>query len=92
MRDKTKPYGAYSNVGMPYGCLYLNNSGDRWITNDRRFILQTANGKQAIRLFDYIEALGNYAVICFRHKGKKYLEFGQEHDEKTGLTIVILKG
>lgn len=92
MIDKLKPYGAYSNVSMPYGCLYLNNNGSKWIVNDRRFILQDITGKQTIRLFDYIESFGNFACICFRYKGKKYREFGNEKDEKTNLTIVILKG
>lgn len=92
MIDKLKPYGVYTNTPMPYGCLYLNNSGSRWITPDRRFILQTIDGKQTIRLYDYIESFGNFAVICFRHKGKKYREFGDDRDENTNLTIVILKG
>lgn len=77
MNDKAskitgRPYGVYSHTPMPHGCLYLNNSGSRWVCNDMRFILVTPDGKRTLRLAICYEAFGNFAAVVYRYKGKQY--------------------
>lgn len=57
--------------------VYLNNTGHRWsftTKQERNFILVTCNTRKN-RLFDYVEALGNFAVLHFRYKGNHYSGF-----------------
>ena len=53
----------------PAGCLYLNNSGHRWVQRDMTVrIIGTDYDKY--RKADSIEAAGNFAVYVVRYKGE----------------------
>jgi len=67
--------GRYQNIPMPYGCLYLNNTGSRWVRQDMRICLQIKGQILKIRLADCFEAFGNFAVVVYRYKGKQYKPF-----------------
>ena len=54
--------GRYARTSMPYGCLYLNNGGSRWVTPDMRFVLVLPDGTRKVRLAEYYESFGNFAV------------------------------
>lgn len=63
--------------------LYLNNSGHRWLDTDRnvmKFVLVLPDGTKKVRKADYYEAFGNFAVIGYRYKGKRYKAFPKSHD------------
>ncbi len=64
--------GRYANMAMPYGFLYLNNNGSRWVTHDMRFILVLPTGARKVRLADCYESFGNFAAILYRYRGKRY--------------------
>lgn len=73
-------------------CLYLNNSGHRWvIPGNMSFILRYPNGMLKGRTADYYEAWGNLALVCFRIKGKRIKAFFNDHDKYEGLPIVDVK-
>ena len=57
---------------MPCGCLYLNNDGSRWVTNDMRFVLVMPDGTRKVRLAEYYFSFGNLAGIAYRLQGKIY--------------------
>lgn len=80
MIDKTQPYGIVSKLAMPFGCLYLNRDGSRWVTHDMRFVLVLPNGKRRIRLAVCWEELGNFATVVYKYKGKTFREFPKSHD------------
>ena len=64
--------GGYANTPMPWGAVYLNNSGSRWVTRDMRFVLVLPDGTRKVRLADCYEAFGNFAATLYRYKGKRY--------------------
>lgn len=64
--------GRYCNRSMPYSCLYLNNSGSRWVRQDMRVCIMLDGKVPIIRLMTCLEAFGNYALIVYRYKGKQY--------------------
>lgn len=66
--------GKYANMSMPVGCLYLNNSGDKWVTQDMRFVLVMPDGTRKVRLAEYYYSFGNFAGIAYKFKGK--IHFG----------------
>lgn len=59
-------------LAMPYGCLYLNSDGSRWITNDMRFVLVLPDGTCKLRHADYYYSFGNFAGIAYSYQGKRY--------------------
>lgn len=77
---KTNKYGRYADRPMPHGCLYLNNSGSRWVTRDMRFVLVLPDGTRHVRLAEHFEAFGNFAVIAYRYKGRRYRALPKAHD------------
>ena len=72
LRDAGKPYGMYSRMIMPHGCLYLNNAGHRWVCRDMRFVLVLPDGTRTVRLAHCYESFGNFAAIVYRYQGKTY--------------------
>lgn len=78
---KTSEYrGRYATMAMPHGCLYLNNSGSRWVTQDMRFVLVMSDGTKRVRIADYYESFGNFALTCYRVKGKQFAGLAKSHD------------
>ena len=78
-------------IYMPYGCLYLNQDGSRWITNDMQFVLVLPDGTRKVRKADYIYSFGNFAGYAYRYKGKREAGLPQSFsDEKTGLPVIFL--
>jgi len=75
---------------MPHGCLYLNQSGDRWICEDMRFVL-LGDGKSKVRMADFYESFGNSASVYFRYKGKRMRAMFEDFTRVKGLPVVILK-
>lgn len=69
---KRNPKGRFANIPMPMGCLYLNNDGTRWVTQDMRFVLVMPDGSRHVRLADYFSSLGNFGTIAYRVKGKRF--------------------
>jgi hypothetical protein len=62
-------------------CLYLNNSGSRWIIpGDMKFVLVLPDGTRKLRKADYYESFGNFAATCYRYKGKRYSGLARSHD------------
>ena len=62
---------------------YLNNSGHRWVdvsTGGRSFILVLPDGSRKRRSMVCYEAVGNFAAIVYRHKGKTYRASVKAHD------------
>lgn len=80
-----------SYIFMPWGCLYLNNSGSRWITNNMRFILILPDGTRKIRRADYYFSFGNFGGLSYRYKGKRFSILPNERDEETNLEVVYHK-
>ena len=84
MRTRTQrnrnPKGRYATCYMPSGCLYLNNWGSRWVTQDMRFVLVLPDGGRRIRLADWYEAFGNFAATGYRYRGKRYAGLAKAHD------------
>jgi hypothetical protein len=74
------PKGRYADMSMPYGCLYLNNDGSRWVTQDMRFVLVLADGTRTVRLADCYESFGNFAATLYRYKGKRYSGLAKSND------------
>ncbi len=72
--------GRYANMQMPYGCLYLNNDGSRWVTQDMRFVLVMPDGTRKVRIADYYESFGNFARIAYRVSGKRFFGLAKAHD------------
>jgi hypothetical protein len=67
-------------MSMPYGCLYLNRDGSKWVTQDMRFVLVLPDGSRAVRLADSYESFGNWSVINYRLKGKRHHALPKAHD------------
>jgi hypothetical protein len=65
---------------MPFGCLYLNNDGSRWVTRDMRFVLVMPDGTRRVRLADYFYSFGNFSGIAYRVAGKRYTGLPKAHD------------
>ena len=80
MIDKSKPYGRFAHCPMVYGCLYLNNNGSKWVTQDMRFVLVLPNGTRTVRLADYCYSFGNFAGISYRYKGVRYNGLPKSND------------
>jgi len=74
------PKGRYAGMAMPYGCLYLNNSGSRWVDRDMRFVLVLPDGTRKVRLADCYESFGNFAATLYRYKGRRYSGLPKAHD------------
>lgn len=72
--------GRYADTPMPYGCLYLNNDGSRFVTRDMRFVLVMPDGTRTVRLADHYESFGNFAATAYRIKGKRYRGLAKAHD------------
>jgi hypothetical protein len=72
--------GRYADMSMPYGCLYLNNDGSRWVTQDMRFVLVLPDGTRKLRLADHYDSFGNYAATAYRYKGKRYAALAKAYD------------
>ncbi len=72
--------GKWANIGMPHGCLYLTNSGSRWVTRDMRFVLVMPDGTKKVRIADYFSSLGNFGTIGYRVNGKRHESFPKAHD------------
>lgn len=72
--------GPYAGHAMPYGCLYLNNDGSRWVTRDMRFVLVMPDGSRSVRIADHFYAFGNFAGITYRVRGKRYSGLPKAHD------------
>lgn len=72
--------GRYANRPMPHGCLYLNNDGSRWVTQDMRFVLVLPDGTRKVRLAEFYESFGNFARTCYRVKGKRFFGLAKAHD------------
>ena len=64
--------GRYAKTPMPIGCLYLSNVGDRWVTQDMRFVLVLPDGTRKVRIADYWYSFGNFAGLSYRYQGKRY--------------------
>ncbi len=78
------------------GMFYLNNSGSRWAIfpkkENQTFLLVHPDGKRQVRVADFYEAFGNFAVTHFRVKGKRYCGFPRDIvDEATGLPMIPLE-
>lgn len=80
MSETKHSAGRYAGMSMPYGCLYLNNDGSRWVTQDMRFILVLPNGTRKLRLADYYESFGNWAATGYRYQGKRFSGLAKAHD------------
>jgi len=65
-------HGRFARTPMPYGALYLNNDGSRWVTQDMRFILVLPDGTRKVRLADWYESFGNFGSIAYRYRGKRF--------------------
>jgi len=78
--EHRNPKGRYANVPMPHGCLYLNNSGSRWVTRDMRFVLVLPDGTRRVRLADCYESFGNWVARLYRYRGKRYSGLAKAHD------------
>lgn len=57
-------------------CLYLNNTGSRWIVVDafgkkEQILIETPEGQILRRTILFDEAFGNFAAIYFYYKGKR---------------------
>ena len=62
-------------------CLYLNNSGSRWVTpGDMNFVLVLPDGTKKVRKADYYESFGNFAAISYRYHGHRYAALPKAHD------------
>jgi hypothetical protein len=72
--------GRYSDIPMPIGCLYLNNDGSRWVTQDMRFVLVMPDGSRRVRIADYFSSLGNFGTIGYRIAGKRFERMPKAHD------------
>ena len=81
--------GRYQNIPMPIGCLYLNNSGSRWVRQDMRFCLQVKGQPPKIRRADCFESFGNFALIVYRYKSKQYKKFADNQCKYSAIPIVI---
>jgi len=62
---------------MPhFNCLYLNNSGHRWVyrdennNSDRLNVFEPATGKTKSYAVNHWKALGNFAIPYVKIKGK----------------------
>ena len=73
--------GRYANTPMPFGCLYLNNDGSRWVTQDMRFVLVLPDGSRKVRIAEYFFSFGNFGGIAFRYKGKTFNGLPKAHDD-----------
>lgn len=76
-----------------FGCVYLNNSGTKWITDRARkgmYFILIQNGIEKKRKADYYEQFGNFATINFRVKGIRYSKF-PESESKNGLPVIEIK-
>ena len=76
------------------GCLYLNNSGSRWVTSDMTFALYI-NGKfSRLRKADFYESFGNFASVHFRIgkvRHNKLFEDCEKHTANDGKDYPIIK-
>ena len=70
--------------------LYLNNSGDKWITGwfkkgklirDNAFIMVFPDGTCKRRKYNYNYSFGNFYGIHFRYRGKDYNYLPWEWDD-----------
>lgn len=62
---------------------YLNNTGHRWVdvaAGGRLFILVLPDGSRKKRSMVCYEAVGNFAAIVYRYKGKTYRASSKAHD------------
>lgn len=60
---------------------YLNNSGHRWKTpGEMRFVLVLEDGSRKVLTADCWEAFGNFAILCYRYKGKRSKSLPSAHD------------
>ena len=68
--------------------LYMNNNGDKWIElkgergtkRNMPFVLVLPDGTRRLRQADYYESFGNFALTCYRYKGKRYKAFAKGSD------------
>ena len=67
-------------MAMPYGCLYLNQDGSKWITNDMQFVLVLPDGSRKVRHADYYYSFGNFSGLSYRYKGIRYNALPKAHD------------
>jgi hypothetical protein len=73
MRARQKLY-------MPHGCLYLNNDGSKWITNEMEFVLVLPDGTRKLRRADYYYSFGNFGGLSYRYKGQRFHALPKAHD------------
>jgi hypothetical protein len=71
-----------TNYRIENGCLYLNNSGSRWIIIENGEKIKVSvlfpDGHIEKRTCLYFESFGNFAVTCISLKGKKQTFFQDE--------------
>jgi hypothetical protein len=75
---------------MILGTYYLNNNGHKWVVYPKEKCLVFHGAEQycKVRTIEHYEAFGNFAVCCFRYKGKMKKVFMEEcHDGKRVLFI-----
>jgi len=70
------------------GCLYLNNNGSRWITDDMDFYLELPDGTRKLRKADYYESFGNFAVYGYRYQGKRFSALPNDTERYEGLPVI----
>lgn len=68
--------------------LYLNNRGSRWINvnengqRDMPFLLSVNGSTPIRRKADYYSSWGNWGVIAYRYKGKRYESIPDEEIDR----------
>ena len=81
-----------SKICMPYGCLYLNNDGSKWITNDMEFVLiDEMNHYQKVRCAEYYESFGNFACFVFKYQGKRIKRLPESLEKINNLPVIRIK-
>jgi hypothetical protein len=65
---------------MRNGTYYLNNSGHKWVTypKEKCLVFHGADRYCKLRTIEHYESFGNFAVCCFRYKGKMRKVFMDE--------------
>jgi len=71
--------------------IYLNNSVHRWKTGNMLFALYQNDKLLKIKKAVCYEALGNFALVCFKLQNKTYTAFARGHDLHNGLPIIDIE-
>jgi len=76
-------------MGM-FGCLYLNESGSRWVDNDRECALVLPDGQIVPRVALFYEAFGNHVAFYFKYAGLRYRVLPNWEGRILGLPVLVL--